>query len=133
MRPIKLRAHHLLCVQGYKGWGLTPEFKEFMFALSEQLKTQPDSKIEIVDGADDICGHCSELVEGKCAAPPDPGIQDAKVLRHFQFMLNTEYPAKVVADKIKSTLNPDVFKEICGGGACEQYPDNCRICDESTT
>ena len=50
---IRLRPHHLLCLQTYAGKGYTPAFTGNYDLIAARLSSGED--IEIVEGPDDIC------------------------------------------------------------------------------
>jgi hypothetical protein len=61
---IKLRAHHLLCLQGYQGYGYDENFKINLENVLKHLKTNPN--VIVVEAADNLCNHCPKLKNGKC-------------------------------------------------------------------
>lgn len=71
--PIKhticLRPHHLLCLQTFVGHGYSPEFTAHMTIVQKQLTTDPLTPITLVNGPDDLCGHCPNCVDGSCTSP----------------------------------------------------------------
>ena len=120
---IKLRAHHLLCVKDYNGsWGFSPEFIENMLSISSLLEREPETKFLLVESADDICGKCSYLSNGKCISESPPEVQDIMVLKYFGFEADKEYSYRTVLDIIQSKITRSVFDDICGD--C----DNIEIC-----
>jgi len=114
MKHIKLRAHHLLCLQGYEGKGYSPEFVTEMSKLADIFKRAPDTKFTLVAGVDDICKHCPHLIKNKCvhANPPEP--QDAKVIKHFALVIGNQYTYKTVTDMIRQKIDAKIFMDICG-------------------
>lgn len=85
--PIYLRAHHLLCLQGYQGYGYDEKFKKNMDKVFYQLnihnnniknnynddgnedKDNENIKniIILTDSPDDLCSYCPNLIDNKCA------------------------------------------------------------------
>lgn len=64
---IKLRGHHLLCIQGFQNKGYDKAFIENMASLIDFLNDKPDIQIEILNCADDICSFCPNLTkDGVC-------------------------------------------------------------------
>lgn len=57
---MKLRAHHLICLLGFRGLGYSPEFVENMARIADQLRSFPHTVIEIVRRPDDICSPWGE-------------------------------------------------------------------------
>jgi len=62
---IYLRGHHLLCLQGYQGYGYDTKFKAKMETIIEQVNAN-DYKLTITNSADDLCESCPNLKDGKC-------------------------------------------------------------------
>ena len=57
---MKLRGHHLICLNFFKGEGYS---KEFVENIERILK---EKEIEVVSGADDVCSKCPYLKDGVC-------------------------------------------------------------------
>ncbi len=62
MKP-RLRGHHLICLQFYRGEGYSDTFVENLERVVSRAK---EEGILIVEGADDVCKHCPYLIDGKC-------------------------------------------------------------------
>ena len=54
LEPVKLRGHHLLCILSYVGRGYGESFTKNFDGLVKRINL--GAEIEIVSGADDICG-----------------------------------------------------------------------------
>ncbi|MEW6183752.1 MAG: DUF1284 domain-containing protein [Bacillota bacterium] len=66
---VRLRGHHLVCLNFFRGGGYNREFRE---NLAEVIaKAEKGDKIEVIQGADDVCRSCPDLKDGKCAHTPD--------------------------------------------------------------
>lgn len=52
---VKLRGHHLLCLLGYRGMGYSAAYAANMNAVHERLRTEPETTVALVEGADDLC------------------------------------------------------------------------------
>lgn len=63
---IRLRPHHLLCVQGYRGKGYDDRFRETMGRIARALAEDPGMPVTVTDGPDDICAACPHLRDGRC-------------------------------------------------------------------
>ena len=107
----KLRGHHLVCLHFFKGEGYSEDFIENIYI------TLKNPKMEVVDGADDICAKCPYLEDGNCASneysDEDIRAQDAEALR----LLELEPGAIVEWGKVAKMLPPilDEWKSLfCG-------------------
>jgi uncharacterized protein len=63
---IQLRAHHVLCLQGFQGYGYSETFTEYMSQLKKKFLKNPSIFLEIVNSPDSICKHCPYYSNGKC-------------------------------------------------------------------
>ena len=60
-----LRGHHLLCLQGFQGYGYDEAFVENMSEIN-RLRKLEDTVISLTGTADDICKACPNLKGGIC-------------------------------------------------------------------
>lgn len=117
---MQTRPHHLLCLLDYiqKDDSI---FSNNFFAMSQQLKKNPNIAVELIEGADDICIKCPSLTKDKiCIHPNDPIPQDAKVLKAFTLQIGTKIPYKNFVKIIKAKATKEVLVHTCEG------------CDEKT-
>ncbi|MHB1000620.1 MAG: DUF1284 domain-containing protein [Armatimonadota bacterium] len=63
---IRLRAHHILCLHGFKGEGYSTEFVDNMRRVHQSLKDNPESSVQVTDMPDDICAACPNLSNEGC-------------------------------------------------------------------
>lgn len=105
--PIKhticLRPHHLLCLQTFVGHGYSPEFTAHMTIVQKQLTTDPLTPITLVNGPDDLCGHCPNCVDGSCTSPK-PAVFDHLVGQKLNTTEDTENTAPMHTDASDSHL-----------------------------
>ncbi|MDI6644316.1 MAG: DUF1284 domain-containing protein [Methanobacteriaceae archaeon] len=64
--PIKIRAHHLLCIQGFQGYGYSREFEENMWQIIDNLNATDLSYVKITSECDDICYKCPHNQDNTC-------------------------------------------------------------------
>jgi hypothetical protein len=62
---INLRGHHLLCLQGFQGYGYDEEFTKNMTEIHKKLMNDEES-IHLVKGLDDLCRSCPNVVCNIC-------------------------------------------------------------------
>ena len=60
-----LRGHHLLCLQGFQGYGYDEDFVKNMTEINFSRK-QKDTLISITNENDDICRLCPNLKNNLC-------------------------------------------------------------------
>ena len=61
---IKLRAHHLMCIEGFRGHGYDAEFVSNMKRIISELKNNP--RLIILDSCDDLCSKCPNMKNKIC-------------------------------------------------------------------
>ncbi len=59
----RLRGHHLICLQFYRGEGYDEVFVENLERVIEDAKKRG---VLVVEGVDDVCAKCPYMVNGKC-------------------------------------------------------------------
>lgn len=118
-----IRAHHLMCIQFFKGKGYSNEFTERMYKLLEELKH--DSKILITDKEDYLCEVCPNRKELKPFYDVDADIYDKKVLDVCGIKAGDIMSYSTCKELVfKKILNPNKREEICGN--C-QWNDLCKF------
>lgn len=55
---MRIRAHHLLCMQGFQGYGYDRNFTAHIFEVIKNVKSCLDIKVEIIAECDVICFYC---------------------------------------------------------------------------
>ncbi|MBI4813799.1 MAG: DUF1284 domain-containing protein [Methanobacterium sp.] len=132
--PVRIRAHHILCIQGFQGLGYSKEFTKNMTLITEKIRNNPSFFIKIVIGADSICKHCPHLLNGVCENEMDSlkfiSSMDSLVLKS----LNMEAGYLISSAQLKTltmSLSPKIVKEICGECSwrkdCLYFQEKCLI------
>ncbi len=114
---IKIRAHHLLCMQGYQGYGYSREFERNLKEVIEYLDSHPYSRLEITAEADVICDKCPYLKDGKCIKSLNSNsitYLDLKVLSKIGIELGKIESTGNIFKLVNESLNSSDLKEICG-------------------
>jgi uncharacterized protein len=122
--PIRIRAHHLLCIQGFQGLGYDQEFIQRMGEIVALLSSNTGLEVEIITEADEICENCPNLNEGVCTKDQGSTIKelDVHVINHSLLKENDTMTFKRAIDTINNDLNSADVKFICEG--CE-WIDKC--------
>ncbi len=105
---MKIRAHHILCMQGFQGYGYSALFSKNMSEIIIELKDNPDKDIKIITECDEICKCCPHKKHDICKNFISNfmiKILDKKVLKK----LKIESGSSIKAKDIKSITN-EVFK-----------------------
>ncbi|SHK53242.1 DUF1284 domain-containing protein [Tepidibacter formicigenes] len=115
-----LRAHHLLCIQGYQGKGYSNEFINNMNKIVNILKNNLDTKIKIISKTDFICSKCpSNIGNGLCKSETKVHSLDSKTLEILDLKKNQIYVYKEILSIIKKNLTLEKFQYICKN--CEWF------------
>jgi uncharacterized protein len=133
---MKIRAHHLLCMQGFQGYGYSEDFTKNMVEIIEILQNFPKRKIEIIAGSDVICACCPYDTDGICQenSGSDEKIKamDTKVLKKLEIsagsILEVEEIFNITNKKLKTYID---VKKICGdckwSEKCLWYLEKCAV------
>ena len=95
-----LRGHHLLCLQGFQGYGYDENFVKNMTEINRQRKLA-NTTIALTDSPDDICKSCPNLKDGIC--------ENQKQNERIKSM-DEEVLSKL--DTLKEYNSCDLFEEV---------------------
>ena len=125
---MKLRPHHLLCIQKYIGSGYDDAFAAGMEALIRRLSACPDTAVTLVEGRDDICAACPHMSGGRCASEEKVNRLDRGVLEACGFSAGETRSWSALARTAREqVLENDTFDKVCG---CCEWFDLCRATQE---
>ncbi len=115
---LKIRAHHLCCIQGFQGYGYSPVFVANLRAVISEMRAFPSRPLELVSECDVICASCPSKRE--CAAQKS---DTSRKIRNMDLVvmekLNIKEGTIIEADEafrlISSQLaNSSDIEDICG-------------------
>lgn len=75
MTVVRLRPHHLLCIQNFEGLGYSDEFVENMERVVSAALGAGD--VKVVEGEDDVCAVCGEDCDEADVARRDAAVLEA--------------------------------------------------------
>jgi hypothetical protein len=108
----KLRGHHLICLNFFRGEGYSEDFIGNIYSVIGK------ESIEIVKGPDDVCSRCSYLKGDICSSAEftDEMIQhqDMEALRLLEFKPGMRVDWKMIADKLPGIIE-EWEAQFCGG------------------
>ncbi|MCH5163461.1 MAG: DUF1284 domain-containing protein [Clostridiales bacterium] len=114
--PIKLRAHHGMCLRYFVGKGYSNDFVKNMLNIKEELKTNP--RVLITASPDVICKFCPGNVGGICDSQDKVDFYDKAVLSMCNISDGTVMQYLDFENLVhKNILSQGRRKEICRG--CE--------------
>ena len=118
---LTLRGHHLLCLQGFQGYGYSEDFVLNMARINEMRKSK-DTIVSLTDDCDDICAFCPNLNDNICENEKQNKIikkMDDEVLSKLD--IDNEYNAPELFEKVSIKFNTlDSVKNICVGCKWEE-------------
>ncbi len=120
-----LRAHHLLCILGFRGHGYSDAFTDNMSRIVERLHALPQTAIEIAEQPDDICAPCPFLKDDGCRqkgerSEEDVRLRDRAVMDRLGLATGDRLSWNEIAERIKSKIRPEDLDTICGD--CQWLP-----------
>ena len=95
-----LRGHHLLCLQGFQGYGYDKAFVENMTVIN-QMRKLSGTTVSLTDSPDDICKSCPNLKDNLCQNQK----QNERIIS-----MDEEVLSKLNTTKEYDAL--DLFKEV---------------------
>jgi len=111
---MKLRPHHLLCIQKYTGKGYDESFSAHMNELVCRLKADPNEEIRLVEGTDDVCAACPHAAGGRCAAQEKVDRMDRGVLRALGLSYEQRGSWRALSlAAVEKVLQTEGFGQIC--------------------
>jgi hypothetical protein len=114
-----LRAHHLLCILGFRGLGYSEEFAARMARIAGQLRSSPHTVVKVVYKPDEICAPCPFLKDGGCQqkgaqSEEDVRRRDLAVIDKLGLATGDRLPWADITARIKSRMRPEDLDAICG-------------------
>ena len=116
---LSLRAHHLLCVFGFRGLGYGPAFVTNMRHTVERFFGDGAVEVVLVSGCDDVCAACPHALRGQCSAEQggDGAVRtrDAEVLRRLGLSEGCRMDSSSLAQLVVDRIAPEQLSTICAG------------------
>jgi len=126
---LSLRAHHLLCLHGFRGLGYDERFVEKMSAVYDRVKSGAGLEIMVIDRPDDICAACPHCTQEGCEKNT-PGAEDRvkqldhRVLHRLGISPGEVFSRDGIISRLLEKINPDDLALVCEG--CQWLPfDYC--------
>ena len=124
---LTLRAHHLLCIQGYRGYGYSKQFTLNMDKVVQMLKSNTSILVKIIAETDDICYCCPNRISEKyCSSQYKVKCLDKKVLELLELDKDKVYCYGDILNIIHKKITYESFKNICS--MCKWF--NYGYCEE---
>ena len=135
--PIRLRGHTLLCLQGFRGEGYSPDFTDNLASIHRSLSENPDQPVELVDQPDTVCGACPHRAPAGCTLNgkgSEAGMQaqDRNVMARLGLANGSVVSWREVLERIRVAIKGSDLSNICGQcrwlplGYCKDGIDRLR-------
>ncbi|MGQ0667893.1 MAG: DUF1284 domain-containing protein [Nitrospiraceae bacterium] len=142
--PIRLRGHTLLCLQGFRGEGYSPEFVSNMAVIHQALTTDPNRQIEVIASPDAVCGACPHRQLSGCTLNGERSEeamveQDREVMRRLGLTAGDRLRWGDLLERIQNSVSGEDLPLICGGcrwlplGYCREGINRLRETTDSET
>ena len=117
--PIRIRAHTLLCLQGFRGEGYSAGFVENMAAIHQRLTEDPFQWVEIIAMPDAMCVACPHLAPSGCSLHGEGSestmqAQDRAVLARLGLQEGDHLTWTDILNRIGTSLTGASLTDICG-------------------
>jgi hypothetical protein len=112
---IEIRAHHILCTQGFQGYGYDGQFTENLSWICSKIKSGNIRKVRIINKSDIICKYCPYCKNEVCVKRKNGRRNDiSKVDLNIMKILNLKRgEVKSLNLLIKLTNeNPEIIKKL---------------------
>ena len=120
MEEIRLRAHHLLCIQKFVGEGYDGVFTQNLAKIVTYLRAHPETEITVIEGCDEVCKSCPNNVGETCTDGEKITELDGGVLDTCKLICGERDTWKNLSNRARELIfKTDKFEKICG--ACQWY------------
>jgi len=119
---LQIRAHHLLCMEGFQGYGYDKIFTENLRNIIRILKEYPGIPVTIISETDEICKMCPN--KSKCDGDENLKAKDQRLIRHLNLNMRETRCYNELRSLIYEKINFKILDEICG--AC-QWINKCKF------
>jgi hypothetical protein len=115
---LKIRAHHLCCIQGFQGYGYSLVFVANLRSVISDIMAFPSRSLELISQCDVICASCPSKRE--CTAQESTASRrirdmDLIVMEKLKIKEGTIMEADKAFSLVNSQLvNASDIEEICG-------------------
>ena len=117
---LKLRPHHLLCIQKFVGNGYDGVFAQNLAKIVSYLAAHPETEVTLCEGCDGICATCPDRMNDKCGDGEKVVELDCAVLEACKLNYgDTDAWESLSRTARQEIFETDKFEKICA--ACEWY------------
>ena len=114
---LEIRAHHLLCLPGYRGLGYSDEFTQDMWKVSAAVFAY-GTILKIVDRCDAICVSCPDRKGNECGKGKNSAAkirkQDQAVAARLGVRIEDEVRSPEIWTLVRCRIRPPDLPQLCG-------------------
>lgn len=115
---MRLRAHHLLCILGFRGLGYDEKFVKGMERVIQRIKGKSGLEIKLIEECDDICAACPFNIDGRCENKVVGGEErvrerDSQVAERLALKTGNALTIKKILASVKEKIKPGDLLVIC--------------------
>jgi hypothetical protein len=114
-KTVPIRAHHLLCLQGFQGYGYSQKFLDHLSEIVDKITNNSQLFLEITNYPDVICDQCPNLSDFQCNLPVGEKVireMDKLVIKKLGIFKGYIGESKTILEKTY-TLEENDAKIIC--------------------
>ena len=115
---IKLRYHHLLCLQYFKGYGYDELFIENMMDIKNRID---DEEIIITNSFDDLCSVCPNKIDNKCKWEEKVNRYDNNIKNIIKLDTGIQYKYGLIKEKLDCVIKSDCRMHACDDCKWSKY------------
>ncbi len=113
MSNFKLRPHHALCIQNFRGNGYSSEFTDNMTTVIQFLE-QNNPQIVLIPETDRLCSCCPHNQKGRCRSYGHVLELDHRFLQQIGLSVGTPITWKSLKNCAKNIINDKYrFQAVC--------------------
>lgn len=118
-KPIVIRGHTLLCLQGFRGEGYDPNFIQNMSKIHQLFFQRKETLVKVVFQPDAVCDACPNLGPSGCRLQGEGfeqamALQDREVMRRLSLKDGEALSWEEILKRIAERIHPNALPEICG-------------------
>lgn len=111
---LRLRPHHVLCLQFFEGKGYSEAFVRHMIELTAQLADDP--AVTLTEGCDAVCAACPHNCGGVCDTAEKTASFDRRALGYLGLSVGDSMPWSVLRDAARERMiAAGRLSEVCCG------------------
>lgn len=122
---IQLRGHHLFCLVGFRGMGYSEQFADYMKKVHQQIRSNPNTPIQIIKGPDCLCEQFPNTKEYHCKNN-NIYVRDSTILNLLKLQVGQIITWGEIENRIAEFIKPTTIHTVCSTCSWKEY----GVCEE---